>query len=264
MQPEHIPPRERQAEDRIVVTGIGLVTPLGIGVAPFWQGLATGRSAIGPATLFNADDLACGVAAEVPSFEPQLFMESKEARKLSRASQFAVAAARMALNDAAMVVNDQNRYEIGVLIANSSTSPPEIEISTKVYFERGPSRINPFHFAASLPHMPACQVTIQLGLLGHSSAIGTACAAGAQAIGEAAEIIRRGDANVTRDQQSAAASSDPPTPGRLHQRPCNQHAAWRYRRDASDQTGLWRKCIPGANQLDQVDDWPPDQRRWSG
>jgi 3-oxoacyl-[acyl-carrier-protein] synthase II len=196
MQPEDIRPHERPDRDRIVVTGMGLVTPLGIGVAPFWQGLATGRSAIGPATLFNAEGLACGVAAEVPSFEPQQFVESKEARKLSRASQFAVAAARMALDDARIVVDDQNRYEIGVLIANSSTSPPEIELSTKTYFERGPARLNPFHFAASLPHMPACQVTIQLGVLGHSSAIGTACAAGAQALGEAAEIIRRGDASV--------------------------------------------------------------------
>lgn len=195
-QSTHPAAPQATAEDRIVITGIGLVTPLGIGVAPFWQGLAAGRSATGPATLCDTTDLACAVTAEVPNFDPQLFIEAKEARKLSRASQFAVAAARLALDDAQLEVGDHNRYDVGVLIANSSTSPSEIEISTKSYFERGPHRLNPFHFAASLPHMPTCQVAIQLGLLGHSTAIGTACAAGAQAIGEAAAIIRRGDASV--------------------------------------------------------------------
>src|SRR5689334_24704888 len=156
------PPDDR----RIVITGMGLVTPLGVGATAFWQGLAAGRSATGPATLCNPAGLACGVVAEVPDFAPQSFMDAKEARKLSRASQFAVAAARMALDDANLAVTDANRYDVGVLIANSSTSPPEIEISTKAFVERGPDRINPFHFAASLPHMPACQVAIQLGLLG--------------------------------------------------------------------------------------------------
>ena len=183
-------------DQRIVVTGMGVVTPLGLGKETFWAGLVAGRSATGPATQCNLSDLPCRVVAEVPDFAAHDFMDHREARKLSRASQFAVAAARMAVADAHLTIDDSNREAIGTLVANSSTSPPEIEISTQAFFERGPSRINPFHFAASLPHMPACQVAIQLGLLGHSTSIGTACAAGAQAIGEAAEIIRRGDADV--------------------------------------------------------------------
>lgn len=189
-------PATRPADQRIVVTGMGLVTPLGIGMEPFWSGLIAGRSATGPATLCDLSDMASRVVAEVPDFIAHDFMDHREARKLSRGSQFAVAAARLAVADARLEINDSNREAIGALVANSATSPPEIESSTKAFFERGPSRINPFHFAASLPHMPACQVAIQLGLLGHSTAIGTACAAGAQAIGEAAEIIRRGDADV--------------------------------------------------------------------
>ncbi|HNP71398.1 MAG TPA: beta-ketoacyl-ACP synthase II [Kouleothrix sp.] len=192
-KPEQQPPADDQ---RIVVTGMGVVTPLGVGIAPFWAGLVAGLSATGLSTRCDLSDLPCQVVAEVPDFDPHSALEAKEARKLSRASQFAVAAARMAVADARLTIDHSNREAIGALIANSSTSPPEIEISTQAFFDRGPSRINPFHFAASLPHMPACQVAIQLGLLGYTTAIGTACAAGAQAIGEAGEIIRRGDADV--------------------------------------------------------------------
>jgi 3-oxoacyl-[acyl-carrier-protein] synthase II len=196
MQPESMWPHKRSEDQRIVVTGMGLVTPLGIGIGPFWNGLVEGRSGVRPVALDNAADLPCAIAAEVSEFEPRDYMEAKEARRVSRASQLAVAAARMALADSGLIVDDENRYDIGTLIANSATSPPEIEATTQAFFERGSTRINPFLFAASLPNMPASQVAIQLGLLGHSSMIGTACAASSQAIGEAAEIIRRGDATV--------------------------------------------------------------------
>jgi 3-oxoacyl-[acyl-carrier-protein] synthase II len=196
MQPESKWPDKCNEDERIVVTGMGLVTPLGIGIGPFWNGLVEGRSGIHRVTFDKPSDLPYAIAAEVPEFDPQRYMEAKEARRLSRASQFAVAAARMALEDSRLVVDDENRYDVGTLIANSATSPPEIEITTRTFFERGSAKINPFLFGASLPNMPASQVAIQLGLLGHSSMIGTACAASSQAIGEAAEVIRRGDAEV--------------------------------------------------------------------
>ncbi|MFL5802888.1 MAG: beta-ketoacyl-ACP synthase II [Roseiflexaceae bacterium] len=194
MQPESLWPHKRNEDQRIVVTGMGLVTPLGIGIGSFWNGLVEGRSSARRVELDGPVDLPCAIAAEVPAFEPRDYMEAKEARRVSRASQFAVAAARMALADSRLIVDDNNRYEIGTIIANSATSPPEIESTTQAFFEHDGTKVNPFHFAASLPNMPASQVAIQLGLLGHSSMIGTACAASSQAIGEAAEVIRRGDA----------------------------------------------------------------------
>ncbi|MEN9937988.1 MAG: hypothetical protein RLZZ387_4567 [Chloroflexota bacterium] len=181
-------------DERVVVTGMGVVTPLGIGLEAFWEGLQAGRSGAGPVTLCDPEDSPCRIAAEVPGFEPREFMDAKEARRVSRASQFAIAAARMAQADAGLVVDASNRYEVGVLIANGSTSPPDTEAAARTMLERGAARVNPFYITSSLPNMPSCQVAIQLGLLGYNTAISTACAAGAQAIGEAAEVIRRGDA----------------------------------------------------------------------
>jgi 3-oxoacyl-[acyl-carrier-protein] synthase II len=185
---------ERSEEERVVVTGMGLVTPLGIGLDAFWNGLVEGRSGVRQITLCDPGDSPCRIAAEVPEFEARDYMEAKEARRVSRASQFAVAAARMAQADAGLVVDQDNRYEIGALIANGSTSPPDTENANRTLFERGFSKVNPFYITSSLPNMPSCQVAIQLGLLGYNTAIATACAASAQAIGEAAEVIRRGDA----------------------------------------------------------------------
>jgi len=181
-------------DQRIVVTGMGLVTPLGIGAEPFWRNLVAGRSGVGPITLCDPGDSPSRIAGEVPGFEPRDYMESKEARRVSRASQFAVAAARMALLDSRLAIDESNRYEIGALIANGSSSPPDTELAARAMIERGFGKVNPFYITGSLPNMPSCQVAIQLGLLGYNTAIATACAASSQAIGEAAEVIRRGDA----------------------------------------------------------------------
>jgi 3-oxoacyl-[acyl-carrier-protein] synthase II len=147
-------------------------------------------------TRCDPGDSPSRIAAEVPDFDPHDYMEAKEARRISRASQFAVAAARMALDDSGFVVDDGNRYEIGALIANGSSSPPDTEQAMRTLIGRGFSKVSPFYIAGSLPNMPSCQVAIQLGLLGYNTAIATACAASSQAIGEAAEVIRRGDATV--------------------------------------------------------------------
>lgn len=187
---------ERPEDDRVVVTGMGLVTPLGIGIGPFWNGLIEGRSGVRRITLCDPGESPCAIAAEVPDFDPRSYMDAKEARRVSRASQFAVAAGRMALEDSGFVVDDGNRYDVGALIASGSTSPPDTEAAAHTLFERGFSRVSPFYITAALPNMPSCQVAIQLGLMGYNTTIATACAASAQAIGEAAAVIRRGEATV--------------------------------------------------------------------
>jgi 3-oxoacyl-[acyl-carrier-protein] synthase II len=181
-------------ERRIVVTGMGAVTPLGGSVAELWNGLVEGRSGARQVTQCDTAELPSQIAAEVPDFEPQRYMEPKEVRRVSRASQFAVAAAQMAMADSGLAVTDTNRHQIGTLIANGSTSPPDTETMIRASYERRFARVGPFYLPAALPNMPACQVAISQGLMGYSSSIATACAASAQAIGEAAEIIRRGDA----------------------------------------------------------------------
>lgn len=180
----------------MVVTGLGMVTPLGIGVETFWANLTAGRSGVRRITLCDPGDSPCKIAAEVPDFEPRDYVDFKEARRISRTSQLAIAAARLAVEDSKFVVDDVNRYTTGALIANGSGSPPDGEATAHVLFERGLSRVNPFYITSWLPHMPSCQVSIHLGLLGYNTSISTACAASSQAIGEAAEIIRRGDATV--------------------------------------------------------------------
>ena len=194
--PARAPVEHWNDDQRVVVTGMGLVTPLGIGIEQFWPALTAGTSGIRQITRCDPGDLPSRIAGEVPDFNPTDFLDAKEARRVSRASQFAVAAARMALADARFTIDAGNRYEVGALIGNGSTSPPDTEAAAHTLFEKGYTRLNPFYITSALPNMPSCQVAIQLGLMGYNTTISTACAASAQAIGEAAEVIRRGDATM--------------------------------------------------------------------
>ncbi|MEM8535925.1 MAG: beta-ketoacyl-ACP synthase II [Chloroflexota bacterium] len=194
--PSLAPLHQWNEDQRVVVTGMGVLTPLGIGIDAFWNGIVEGRSGIDKITLCDPGDSPSRIAGEVRDFHPRDYMDAKEARRVSRASQLAVAAAHMAMDDAQLRVDDHNRFDIGVLIGNGSTSPPDTETAAKTLMERGFSRLSPFYIASSLPNMPSCQVAIQMGLMGYNTVTATACAAGSQAIGEAVEIIRRGDARV--------------------------------------------------------------------
>lgn len=187
---------DEDADQRIVITGLGLVTPFGVGVQPFWEGIVAGHSAIGPITAFDPHDFPAQIAGEVRSFEPRAFMEAKEARRMSRASQFAVAAARMALADAALTVDATNRELVGCLIACATNSMHATEQAMQTLIDRGPGRVSPFFIPLALPNMPAANVALQFDLRGYTTSISTACAASTQAIGEAAAVIRRGDADV--------------------------------------------------------------------
>lgn len=187
---------EEDEDRRVVVTGLGVVSPFGTGVQPFWEGLAAGRSAVGRISHFDPSGYPCQVAGQVPEFDPRQFMDFKEARRMSRSSQLAVAAARMAVEAAALRIDAAASEEIGALIACGTLSMPDVEAAVTTLVQRGGMKISPFFIPAALPHMPSSQVSIQLGLRGYTTSISTACAAGAQAIGEAAEIVRRGDAEV--------------------------------------------------------------------
>jgi 3-oxoacyl-[acyl-carrier-protein] synthase II len=182
---------------RIVVTGIGVISPIGNTLDAFWESLAKGHSGIGYNDLVpNYRDYPCHTAGIVRNFDSRAFMDIKEARRMSRTAQFAVAAGRMALADSGLEVRSDNTDEIGVVLGCGTTALPETEQTVRLMLAKGGSKVSPFYITAALPNMPACQLSIQLGLRGYNSTISTACAASAQAIGEAAEVLLRGDADA--------------------------------------------------------------------
>lgn len=180
---------------RVVVTGMGAVTPLGLTVEGYWQGLVAGRSGIGPLTRCDPSGLSCKVAAEVKGFDPCDFMRPKQARHTARFSQFAIAGARMAIENAKLDLAKEDRERLGVLLGNGIGGLPETEEGCQIIF-KGETRLNPFFMPMVLANMAAGQVSLTFGLKGYTSTIITSCAAAGQAIGEAAEVIRRGRADA--------------------------------------------------------------------
>ena len=181
---------------RVVVTGMGAVTPLGLNVNDYWRGLIEGRSGVDRITLFDATGYPCTIAGEVKGFEPQEFIGAKEARRMARFTQMAVAATKMALDDAQLEPSAEDADRLGVLLGNGIGGLPTTEEGCRVLVARGGMRMNPFFMPMVLPNMAASQVSLQFGLKGYSSTVITACAAATQAIGEAAEVIRRGGVDV--------------------------------------------------------------------
>jgi 3-oxoacyl-[acyl-carrier-protein] synthase II len=188
--------RKRGIEERVVVTGLGAITPLGLSAEDTWQGLVAGRSGIGRVTRFDASDYPTQILGLVKGFKARDFMDRKAARRMARFSQFAVAATKMALEDADLAIDEENTEEIGVLLGNAIGGLDETEEACRIMFERGGMRISPFFVVMMPPNLAAFQVAYTYGIKGYSSTITTACAAGTQAIGEAAEVIRRGKAKV--------------------------------------------------------------------
>ncbi len=187
---------DANADQRVVITGIGVVSPVGIGVGPFWDGISSGRSGIDTYTFIpNFRAYPSQIGGEVKDFDPRNYMDFKEARRMSRMSQFAVAAARMAFEDSRLSL-DGIGDDVAVVMGVGSTAFPEIEQAMRMLIEKGGSKVSPFFIPSSLPNMPACQIAIQLGLRGSNSTIATACAASSQAIGDGAAMLLRGDAEV--------------------------------------------------------------------
>jgi 3-oxoacyl-[acyl-carrier-protein] synthase II len=185
----------RPAAQRIVVTGMGAITPLGLSAEALWESLAAGRSGIGPITLCTTEGYPTKIAGEALGFDPKCYMDGKDARRMSRASQFAVAAARQAVRDAGLDEADLPE-DAGVLLGTGNSSFPDIEAAMRTLVEKGGMRMSPFAMPIVLPSMSAAQVAMQLGVRGYNSTVATACAASTQAIGEAAEVLRRGDASI--------------------------------------------------------------------
>jgi 3-oxoacyl-[acyl-carrier-protein] synthase II len=181
---------------RVVVTGMGAVTPLGIGADVCWDEIIHGRSGIGPLTLFDASEYDSRIAGEVKDFDPTPYADARDLKRMDRFVQMAVAATRLAVADAGLVIDDANRTRVGVLIGSGIGGIGTWEDEFRKIIEKGPNRVSPLLIPKLIADMAAGQVSIMLGAQGPNLAVVTACASGSHAIGEAFEIIRRGAADV--------------------------------------------------------------------
>ena len=181
---------------RVVVTGVGLVSPLGIGTQANWEALCAGRSGIGPITRFDASDFPCRIAGEVKGFDPLQFVDKKDVKKMDVFIQYAIAASQFAVDDAGLRVTPEIAPRVGVFIASGIGGFSTIEREHRSLLEGGPRKISPFFIPAAIINLAAGQVSIRFGAKGPNSATCTACSASAHAIGDAFEIIRRGAADV--------------------------------------------------------------------
>lgn len=186
----------KQRERRVVVTGMGTYNPLGNDVDTTWQMVAAGQSGIGPITHFDASDYKTRIAGEVREFDPVALFGRKEARRLSRVTQLALAATDQALADARLAVTEENRERIGVILGSGMGSMEPIIANSNILNERGPSRVSPFFVPMMLADTPAATISIRHDLRGPNMSVATACATGNNVIGEAAKLIERGAADV--------------------------------------------------------------------
>ena len=178
----------RDGRKRVVVTGMGAVTPLGETVSEFWDALVAGRSGIGPITLCETTDFPSHIAGEVSDFDPARYMDAKDAKRMARFSQMSVAAAALAIEDSGLDLNKVDQERIGVVMGNGNGGFPTTEQNARVLVEKGGMRMSPFFIPMILPNMAAANVSRTFRLKGYTSTIITACAAGTQGIGEATEI----------------------------------------------------------------------------
>lgn len=181
---------------RVVVTGIGILTPLGIGVEETWSGLLRGKSGIRRITHFNSTAFATQIAGEIEGFNPEDFIEPKEVKKMDRFIHLAVAASDMAVRDSGLSITESNAEKVGVIIGSGIGGLPAIEHYHSVFLEKGPRRISPFFIPMLIINLAAGHVSIKFSAKGPNSAVSTACATGNHAIGDAFKIIQRGDAEA--------------------------------------------------------------------
>lgn len=181
---------------RAVVTGLGAVTPLGLGVDTFWKGLTAGRSGIREIQSFDASDLDVRIAGEVPDFNPADHMDPKKARRMDRFAQFGVAATREAIADAGLEITDENRERIGIMMNTGGGGIPTMAHEVRNMAERGPKRVSSLLIPLYAPNMASCQVAISFNIHGPTVTSVAACAAGVQAFVDAVYMIERGDVDV--------------------------------------------------------------------
>ncbi len=181
---------------RVVVTGVGAITPIGNTPAEYWEGLVSGRNGISEITLFDASQHACRIAGEVKNYDPHDYMDRKEAKRMDRFSQFAVSAAKQALADARLTINDLNAEQIGVIIGSGIGGLKVMEEQQTIYLNRGPDRCSPFMIPMMIANMAAGLTAIHTGAKGPNSCSVTACAAGSNSIGDAFRLIQGGYAQA--------------------------------------------------------------------
>ena len=190
---------------RVVVTGMGAITPIGNSVEEFWASALEGKSGIDILTSFDHSAYPVHIAGEIKDFDPEQYMDRREARRMGRFSQFAIAATRQALKQAELDMEAVDRNRVGVLLGNGIGGLSESQEAVRTMDKRGGMRIDPFFFPKMLPNMAAAHIALQFGARGYNNTVITACAAGTQAIGDALDLIRAGrvDAVITGGTESA-------------------------------------------------------------
>ena len=181
---------------RVVITGLGVISPVGNDVESFWQALISGKSGIGPTTSFDASSFDSRIAGEVKDFEPTKYMDAKEAKRMEKFAQFAVAVGKQAVTDAGLDLAKEDANRIGVIVGSGIGSLRIVEEQCRIYFEKGPSRFSPFMIPMLIVNEAAGHISITLGLKGPNSCVATACASGSHAIGDAFRIVSYGDADI--------------------------------------------------------------------
>jgi 3-oxoacyl-[acyl-carrier-protein] synthase II len=185
-----------QGLQRVVVTGLGAITPIGNDVSSYWEGLSTARNGVARITLFDASRHACRFAAEVKDFDPSGWLEPKESKRWDRFCQFGVIAAKQAVAHAGLTIDESNQHRVGTAIGSGVGGLLMMETQAHVLKDRGPDRVSPFCVPMMIPNMATGLTAIALGAKGPSSAVATACAAGSNAIGDAYRLIQLGLADV--------------------------------------------------------------------
>ena len=191
-------------ERRVVITGVGLITPLGIGVDETWSALCAGKSGIGEITRFNASTYETRIAAEVKGFNAEDFMAKKEARRMETFIAYAIAATRMAVEDSGIVIDENNGGRVGVLTGCGLGGLNMLEVTANTVDTKGPGRVSPFFIPMLIGNMAPGMISILFGAKGPNSSVATACAAGSHAVGDAYEIVKygRADAMITGGVES--------------------------------------------------------------
>lgn len=181
---------------RVVVTGLGVISPVGNDVNTFWQALLSGKSGIGPLTSFDAARFDSRIAGEVKGFNPLEYMDSKETKRVDKFVHYAVAASKQAVRDSGLDLDKEDTNRIGVVIGSGIGSLRSVEDECRSYFEKGPEKMSPFMIPRLIVNEAAGHVSIGLGLKGPNSCVATACASGSHAVGDAFRVIKYGDADM--------------------------------------------------------------------
>lgn len=183
-------------KNRVVITGLGAVTPIGIGKEKFFEGLKSGKNGIGKITQFDATEYTSQIAGEVLDFNTEDFIDKKEAKRMDRYTQFAIAAAKLALADSKLDLDKTDREKIGVIIGAGIGGMQTLHLQYEKLFDKGPSRISPFFIPMMIANMAAGQVALELKVHGPTACVVTACASGTNSIGDAFIAVQRGEANI--------------------------------------------------------------------